>query len=555
MKKVHFGVYSLDPVAARLLKHDEILALPPKALAFLAYLLERRGQLVTKAELLDKVWGHRFVSQGVLKNTVTLLRQTLGDDPKTPLYIETVHRLGYRFIADTLPPQSAVRADLGCHCGETIPLVGRGEPLAELRRMLDQAAIDQPRLAFVSGEAGVGKTAVIETFVRAASVSAACGRGYCFEQYGPGEPYMPVLEALNELIREESDRFLELMRQVAPTWLVQLPWYREKLWPNAQQTVMAASPLRMARELGEFLARSAEEKPLILVLEDLHWSDQATLDLLAYLARRRQPERWMIVASYRPEDLLAGHPLKSVQRELTIQGLCSNHPLQPLSGAAVKEYLVRRFPGRRIEDAWLRKLYDKTGGLPYFLVSWVESLPSGHFMAGSEDQGGLSGTPPEGVTLLLSRQFERLPDGCRRVLEVASVVGMSFSTETVAAALNENDAEVGNCLEELAGMRQFIEVEEDSSTMVYRFRYAFRREFVLGRLSPAQRRQLNAIEEGYALVPGKRGNLVLGRIFAVEYVKDHPKTSHYAQPVTASHVRRSQVQQISMRRGVSTANK
>ncbi|MDD2761278.1 MAG: AAA family ATPase, partial [Methylomonas sp.] len=492
MKKLHFGIYSLDPAAACLLKHGETVPLPPKALAFLGFLLEQRGRLVAKDELLDKVWGHRFVSQGVLKNTVTLLRQALGDDPKAPRYIETVHRLGYRFIADITTgfssrPQPLANADSVCYAGDS-SLVGRDETLAELWRILDNAAESQSRLVFVSGEAGIGKTALIETFARAAASRASCGRGQYFEQYGTGEPYMPVLEALNDLMRQESERLLELMRQVAPSWLAQLPWYRESAWPDSRQAPTAVSPLRMARELGEFLTRSSREKPLILVLEDLHWSDRATLDLLAYLARRRQAERWMIVASYRPEDaLLAGHELKAVRRELTIQGLCRNVALQPLSEIAVKEYLARRFPGRQIPDAWIKTLRDRTDGLPYFLVRLVEGLQSEQILAGDADQGGLSAPLPEGMALLLARQFERLPDGYRRVLEAACVSGTSFSAEAVAAALQEDAAEIEACLENLARMRQFIEAGEDSSARAYRFHHAFQREFVHGRLLPAQR--------------------------------------------------------------------
>lgn len=557
MKKFDFGVYSFDSAAACLLKHGDVVPLPPKALAFLGYLLDHRGRLVTKEALLDKMWGHRFVSEGVLKNTVALLRQALGDDPKTPRYIETVHKLGYRFIADTSTgdsslPQPTATADSGL-----IPLVGRDEPLAELWRILDKTIHGQPRVAFVSGEAGIGKTAVIEAFVRAASFRATCGRGYCFEQFGSGEPYMPVLEALNDLMRQESERLLELMRQVAPTWLAQLPWYRDNLWPNFRQTPIAVSPLSMARELGEFLARSAQEKPLILVLEDLHWSDLATLDLLAYLARRRQAQHWMIVASYRPEDaLLASHPLNSVQRELTIQGLCRNLALPPLSEAAVREYLFRRFPGRQIEDAWVKTLCDRTGGLPFVLVRLLETPHNQQIMAGGVEHSALSVLLTEGVKLLLARQFERLPDGYRRALAAASVVGMSFSADAVAAVLDEDSSEVEECLENLARMRQFIEACENSSTMAYRFRHAFQREFVHGCLPPAHRQQWHVrFKQGDALVPGKRGNLALARIFAFESGKDHPNAGHYAQPLGAGQIRRSQIPPISKKRGVSTTDK
>lgn len=516
MEKVDFGIYSLDRAAACLLKQGTIVPLPPKALAFLAYLLEQPGRLVSKQELLDKVWGHRFVTEGVLKNAVTVLRQALGDDAKTPRYIETVHKLGYRFIADTapggpFPSQPVAGADTGRGCD--IPLVGRDQPLAELWRILDNPTDGRPRLAFVNGEAGVGKTAVIETFVGVASLHAVCGRGYCFEHYGPSEPYLPVLEALNDLLRQEADRLLELMRQVAPTWLTQLPWYRENVWPHSRQTPMVDSSVRMPRELGEFLARGAREKPLILVLEDLHWSDRATLDLLAYLARRRQSERWMIVAGCRSEDaLLTGHASIAVRRELAIKGLCLDLTLQPWSEAEVRHFLVRRFPNRQVPDVWVSTLLEKTGGLPYFLVSLVDNMP-GEIMANDANPEGFGVALPEGMALLLARQFERLPDSYRRILEAASALGMSFSADAVADALDEGNAEVEACLENLARLRQFVTAEEDWSGMAYRFRYGFQREFIYGRLSKAQRRQTHASRrKGSVSTPAEPGKPASGPV-------------------------------------------
>lgn len=97
-----FGEYRLDTANAQLLKHERDVPLPPKAFMILTCLVERRGMLVTKQELLDAVWEHRYVTEGVLKSTMQIVRQALEDDAKTPRFLETVHRRGYRFIADVL---------------------------------------------------------------------------------------------------------------------------------------------------------------------------------------------------------------------------------------------------------------------------------------------------------------------------------------------------------------------------------------------------------------------------------------------------------------------
>ena len=488
----HFGAYSLKPGGARLLKGENTVPLPPKALAALIYLIEHRGNLVGKDELLDAVWGHRFVSQGVLKNTITTLRQALNDDPKNPLYIETVHRLGYRFIAEVTAASAVQTPAMTSHPAalQSFPdLVDRAGPLAELGRLLEKAVLGKPQLAFVTGEPGIGKTALIEAFLQSSAHSVLTGRGQCVEQYGQGEPYLPVLEALNDLIRHDEARLSALLRQVAPTWLAQLPWYLNETDQTLMQQVMAGTTqMRMLREFGEFLGRCTAEQPLILVLEDLHWSDHATLDLLAYLARRKQPARWLILGSYRPEDVMfTDHGLMLVLRELQIQGLCSELPLELLSEAAIAEYLAQRLTDRDQASNWARAVHNRTGGLPFFLVQLVETVQTEQ--ATDCDVAMQTSALPNGVQQLLTRQFERLSDDCRHALEAASVVGMTFSAETLAAALSLGNRQIEEHCEALARPRLFITGSESIGR--YRFRHAFYREFAYNRLPPLQSARLH----------------------------------------------------------------
>ena len=484
---LYFGAFRLDPANARLMKHSTNVPLPPKALAALIYLVEQRGRLVGKDELLDAVWGHRFVSQGALKNTVATLRQALDDDPKAPRYIETVHRLGYRFIAEVETDATPATDSASTAAVPTLAvpsgLVGREQPLAELDRLMKNAALGKPQLAFVTGEPGIGKTALIEAFLQSTAQRVLRGCGQCAEQYGQGEPYLPVLEALNELVHSDEVRLVSLMKQVAPTWLAQLPWYLNETDQLLLQQVMAgATQLRMLREFGEFLGRCSAEKPLILVLEDLHWSDRATLDLLSYLARRKQPERWLILGSYRPENvMLSDHVLKHVHGELQIQGLCSNLPLPPLSVAAIGDYLQQHLSTPILDDRWARTLHSRTGGLPFFLVQLVETVMADQY---PESEALLDSPLPEGLQQLLARQFERLPDDYRRTLQAASVAGMNFSAETVAAALAAASVDIEECLESLALLRYFIQPASEPGW--YGFRHAFHREFAYRQLLPLQ---------------------------------------------------------------------
>jgi hypothetical protein len=158
---------------------------------------------------------------------------------------------------------------------------------------LAQARHGVRQVVFVTGEAGIGKTTVVEAFVAQAMAGAPLwvGHGQCVEHYGTSEAYLPVLEALSQRCNGLAGTHLvALLRQQAPTWLVQMPWLlsttdRECL----QYELQGATRERMLRELTQVVDTLTAETPLLLLLEDLHWSDYATLDLVAMLARRRPP--------------------------------------------------------------------------------------------------------------------------------------------------------------------------------------------------------------------------------------------------------------------------
>jgi DNA-binding winged helix-turn-helix (wHTH) protein len=228
-----FDTFRLDTQNECVWRGEQALQLTPKTFALLRYLAERPGQLVTKDELLKVVWPEVVVSEGVLTTHIGVIRQALGDKAKVARYIETVHRRGYRFIAPlttTQPvvssassPRSRLAAD---HQQLTTPLVGREAGLAQLHSWLEKALRGERQVVFVTGEAGIGKTTVVDAFVIQAAADAALwvGHGQCIEQFGPGEAYLPLLAAFGQLCREPGhEQVLSVLEQYAPTWLVQMP--------------------------------------------------------------------------------------------------------------------------------------------------------------------------------------------------------------------------------------------------------------------------------------------------------------------------------------------
>ena len=197
---------------------------------------------------------------------------------------------------------------------------------------------------WIAGEPGIGKTTLIDRFVSGLG-DIACARGHCVQHYGSGEPYHPVLEALAELCRADTE-VPSLLRAVAPTWLLQLPWLSTAEQREALLRELVGVNLeRMLREMGEFLDRYTERRPLLLVTEDLHWGDRATIQLIDYLARRRSRGSLMWLSSFRLAEVIASdHPLNALRHELHLHRLCEEIVLDSFSETEVAAYVAASSP-------------------------------------------------------------------------------------------------------------------------------------------------------------------------------------------------------------------
>ncbi len=314
-----FGEFRLDISNAGLYRAGSLIALTPKAFAVLSHLAESRGRLVSKDELLDRAWAGRVVGDAALQVCIGEIRKALCDDRRNPKYIETVQKRGYRFIADVTQPDEPVGRTPAQPADVSLPqLVGRDDALARLEQHLDGVLRSQRRVVFIHGEPGIGKTTVAKVFLERASerYGFLTASGQCIDHQGTPEAYLPVLDALGRLCRTpEGDRVIALLHREAPMWLTQMPALlseaeRERL----QLQLVGSSQERMLREMVEALEALASDTPLVLLLEDLQWSDHATLDLFAYLARRSEPARLLVLGTYRPADVsVVGHPLKELR--------------------------------------------------------------------------------------------------------------------------------------------------------------------------------------------------------------------------------------------------
>jgi DNA-binding winged helix-turn-helix (wHTH) protein/tetratricopeptide (TPR) repeat protein len=455
-----FLPFRLDPANAQLWRNDEEIVLRRKAFDVLRYLVDHPGQLVTKAALLDAVWGDVAVGDTMPAICVGELRRALGDEAKTPQFIETVHGRGYRFIAKITTAAAA-------HMGTKLPapqltpapiVVGRDYELTQLRGWFAKVIEETRNVVFVSGEPGIGKSTFVTAFLAnvASNSMARIGRGQCIEQYGAGEPYMPVLEALTRLGQEpDRERLGEILRRLAPAWLAQMPsLLTEAETERSQATRPGVTQQRMLREMVQALEALSAEAPLVLLLEDLHWSDFSTLELIAAIARRTEPARLMILGTYRPVAMLASdHPLRTMKEELELHQHCHELRLKLLSEADVANYLSRRFAND--EAAQFRDLapaiYQRSEGNPLFMVNVVNYLVAqGPVTDASKIEA------PRNIRQMIERNLERLTPDEQQVLEGASMAGAEFSAAAVAAGLERPVSEVEACCTRLSRREQFI---------------------------------------------------------------------------------------------------
>ena len=476
-----FGPFRLDVRNERLWHGPDILPLRHKTLGVLHTLVAQTGQLLTKEALFAAVWPETAVSETVLTVAIRELRQVLGDQARHPQFIETVHGRGYRFLASVAmvepspeqpqtaglvhPSQSGAVARPAC-------FVGREGDLAQLQQCFTRALQGRRQVVFITGAAGMGKTALVDTFVAQACAMETLwvGHGQCLAQYGPGEPYLPVLEAVGRLCRGAAGApCLAILRQYAPSWLGQLPALLAPADRAALPPLASGVPQsRMLRELTEALDRLTVERPLVLVLEDLQWSDGATLEWLTYVARRRDAARLLLLGTYRPADArVRAHPVCTVMMDLTQHQQAIELPLDALSEADVAAYGGQRLRVQSLPAVLARALHQRSRGHPLFLVTLVDAmLRQGLLHEGavggdvSKAVRAITGAVPESLRQIIEQQLSQVSPADRSLLEVASLTGREFSAAAVAAVGSQDTEDIEARLAVLAQHGQFIRVGE-----------------------------------------------------------------------------------------------
>jgi DNA-binding winged helix-turn-helix (wHTH) protein/tetratricopeptide (TPR) repeat protein len=494
-----FGGYELDLARYELRRAGVTVPVEPQVFNVLAYLVEHRDRVVAKEELLDNIWGDRFVSESALTSRIKAARRAIGDDGSRQALIRTAHGRGYQFVGTLTGEIPSVEPPAG---RQSPHLAGRQRELAELNERLARAVGGDRQVVFLAGTPGIGKTAVVQQFLASLPSDVPVGVGQCVELRGAGEAYMPVLGAMRQACTTANGQLLiERLAELAPSWVLQLPGLVSSDAADQLRARSIGAPGdRMLRELLDAVCSTRPAAPLlVLVLEDLHWSDGSTLDLLDAVAADRRPATLLVIATHRPGD---GSSTSQAIHALAVGlRLRQRASLIMLDALAVDEMgaLIASRLGSEADTDLVKLIHERTGGVPLFAehllddwlrTGWLE-VRSGSVVA-TRPLTELADAIPDGVRLLIEHTANRLPAADQAVLGGAAIAGRSFTSAEVAAATQQPDEDVEAILADLARRGVFIqpggEVIWPDGTIAssFAFEHDLYRDVLYARVGPAK---------------------------------------------------------------------
>jgi len=489
-----FGEFELDASTFKLRKGGQEIALQPKVFDAIRYLVENSDRVVPKEELLDALWPGEHVNDTAVPWTISRARKVLCQNADDDYPIETVRGRGYRFTGEvrrsspsSRPPDSATAIRPAAVSvpprGSSDPFVGRAEAMDRLLGALHEANSGRGRLCLLTGEAGIGKTRCMSEFALAArGLNASVWTGRCLEG-GRTAAFWPWVQVLRDAL---ADGCLgPSARQEIQKLLVELSPNHDTSQPVAD---LAASSAVAARFwVLEKLSRvflSAETAPRVILLDDVQWADEASLDLLIFLSAELSRAPALVVATGR-DPVPPGSEAWS--KALGRLGPCERIELVGLRSTEVERYVVE-VTGLDLPPEIQRTVYTKCGGNPLFLQETARLL------AALGDRGGVRSLRTDDITVpgvardVLRARLTGLRAATCEALELACVLGQEFDLPVLQSALGVEAEDLLVRLDEAVGAR-LIAPKRRAGT--YGFSHDTIREALYEELSTARRVELH----------------------------------------------------------------
>ena len=486
-----FGEFELDERLYQLRRSGAAVKLEPKVFDVLAHLIRQRERVVSKAELFDALWRDEFVSESVLPRCVAAARKALADTRNAPIFIATIHGRGYRFLAPVTETPDAALPDAGPaavrrHAGDVF--VGREAAMSELRQGLAEALAGRGRLLLLLGEPGIGKTRTAdEIAAEAARRGARVVSGRCYE--GEGAPaFWPWVQVLRSCIQERDP--LRLRAELGPggaDLAELLPELRQRFPDLPVSPAIAAEEarFRLFDSIATFLQQTSAAQALVIVLDDLHWADPSSLQVLQFVARGVRDSHLLLIGTYRDVELRRGHPLAQVLGELAREPHCQRILLRGLDEADVRRF-IEHAAATAVSDALVAAVYQMTEGNPFFIGEIVRWLTAqGRLHVPVADTPVWSVILPQGVREAVGRRLSGLSEDCNQVLTMAAALGREFNLTALAPLTGHGRERLLELLDEAGGAR--IVHQAPRGLGAYSFSHTLIRQTLYDELSAPRR--------------------------------------------------------------------
>lgn len=505
--------FELDEERYELRRGGKVVELRRKIFDVLRYLVTHSERLVSKEELLKELWPGETITEAVIAQNIASLRKVFADSRDTKRAIQTVHGRGYRFVAQvecigapSTPPQAAAPNKPR---GEA-PFVGREHTMRELTKLLENTLAGRGSFTLITGEAGIGKTRTSEELARVAeTLGANVYAGRCIE--GEGAPaYWPWIQIMRSATADAARRSSALATSACSDVA---HWLRQ--WGEAIHSAPLDSSearFRLFDAISRYLSELTQEQPLVLILDDVHWADEATVHLLRFVAREARAKRLLVLATAReinaPKGAAIDTLVSAAHARLYLNGL----------GPAGVEQLVMHAE-HALGPAAIRELTNITEGNPFFVQQvlrlFADDMPRGERL-----------NLPQQVRDVIGLRLHGLDARTQRLLTFASVIGQRFALAVLDSIARQSRNETLEALEPALALRIVREPSDAAGADTraplgtYEFAHALIREHLYAALSESERLRVHAsvghaLEELYGISPGSTG---------VALASDHDRT-------------------------------
>lgn len=511
-----FGRYRLDISARTVLCANDPCHLTPLEFEILKALVLANGSTLSRHALIDAVWPYDKPAEpeANLYQHLRSLRKKLPRDNSSEGWIKNIHGRGY-CLAQAAQKQSYQNM-VGI---EPKFLVGRDDAIATLDTHFQRALAGEGHMICVIAEPGVGKTALIEAFLsKACGLSGMhVGKGQCRLQLQSAQPYQAWFDIVAGLASADED-VRRLLQSTASHWWNQLQ--------GSERSEQSATLSTLRRELERFLAALTASRPVILFIDDLHWADAATIDLLNHILPALQSQTIILFAAYRGSDMLIRRgPFLSVEAELKIKGLCCDLPLQELSLEAAQMYLDRRFPGHQFPSSVSESLFEASGGNALCINDMVRHAVQRGWIVHRDERWRFAKQPsvwrtelPDSVAAMATKKLEELHEFERHLLWVSSLQGVVFDSLVSARAVGGERVDIEDRLNRMSTEHQILRrsntEDHPASGAAYEFAHVLYFDAVRQLALDAQRIEFSKRTAGALIAVHGRNNEAIAPILA-----------------------------------------